>query len=96
MTNTERLMTYHMAIEHYGKELQLEVVQEELAELIQAISKYKRNKSTKSLNNIVEEVADCYIMLNQLEIMLALPSYEISSQIDYKLNRLQQRFKENK
>lgn len=96
MNNIERKRCLYLIIEHYGKELQLEVVQEELSELIQAISKYKRAKSHKNHDNIIEEVADVFIMLNQLVTMLCIPWYEVEEQIDYKLNRQLQRIKEDK
>lgn len=96
MTNIERLRIYHEAIDHYGMENQLEMVQEECSELIQAISKYKRLKSIKTINNIVDELVDVHIMVNQLRVMLSIPLYDLNNQIDYKLNRLQQRIKEDK
>lgn len=96
MTSTERERSIIEIIQHYGKELQIEVAQEELAELIQAISKYKRLKSNKNLNNIMEEISDVFIMINQLVIIFNIPWYEVENQIDYKLNRQQQRIKEDK
>lgn len=53
--------------DHYGKEKQLDMLQEECAELIQAISKYKRNGSTQK---IIEEIADVKIMIEQIEYLL--------------------------
>ena len=96
MTSIERERIYNEIINHYGVEAQLNVVQEELAELIVAISKYKRGKSTKTLNNIISEIADCHIMINQLRLMLPISLYEINTEIDYKLNRQLQRIKEDK
>ena len=96
MTNIERKKAINTIIEHYVKELQLEVVQEELAELIQAISKYKRIKSHKNYDNMVEEVADVFIMINQLVSMMCIPWYTVEEEIDYKLNRTLQRIKEDK
>ena len=51
---------------HYGLDSQLDMLQEECAELIQAVSKYKRNGSS----GIVEEMADVFIMLNQVIYLL--------------------------
>ena len=53
------------AINKFGVDAQLGVVQEELSELIQAISKFKRGKE----HNISEEMADVTIMLEQLRII---------------------------
>ena len=96
MTNIERQRAYHEIVEHYGVEQQLNIVQEELAELIQAISKYKRNKTSCNLFNIEEEIADVDIMLKQLTVMLSISPYVINFRIDYKLNRQQQTIKEEK
>lgn len=52
--------------DHYGLESQLDMLQEECAELIQAISKYKRNGSS----GIVEEMADVFILLDQVIYLL--------------------------
>ena len=58
-----------MAIEKYG-EKQLDQAQEELAELIVAISKFKRNVSKLTTANIIEEIADVRIMLKQVMMLL--------------------------
>lgn len=52
--------------DHYGLDEQLNILQEECAELIQAASKYRRNKSPV----IIEEMADVYIMLYQITYLL--------------------------
>lgn len=52
--------------DHYGLASQLDILQEECAELIQAVSKFKRNQTA----NIVEEIADTYIMLDQIVYLL--------------------------
>lgn len=52
--------------DHYGLDKQLDMLQEECAELIQAVSKYKRTRITA----IVEEMADVYIMLYQITYLL--------------------------
>lgn len=52
--------------DYYGLDAQLDMLQEECAELIQAVSKYKRTRVT----NIVEEMADVFIMLDQIIYLL--------------------------
>ena len=52
--------------EHYGLDEQLNMLQEECAELIQAVNKYKRTRTTA----IVEEMADVYVMLAQITYLL--------------------------
>lgn len=51
-----------MAINHYGLEAQTVVAMEEMAELIQALSKSRRGVE----HNVEEEIADVEIMLAQL------------------------------
>ena len=53
--------------EHYGKLPQMAIAQEECAELIQAISKVRRNGETAiDMDNLAEELADVRIMCFQL------------------------------
>lgn len=83
------------AIEHFGEESQMNMVQEECSELIQAISKYRRAADIKDLRNsrenILEEVADVEIMLDQLKIIVNATESELFYYRQYKLNRLQKR-----
>ena len=55
--------------EHYGLDSQLNILQEELAELIQAVSKYRRGDPS----HILEEIADVEIMLDQVKYLLGNP-----------------------
>lgn len=59
----ERLKTI---ADHYGLGPQLNILQEELAELIQAVSKYRRGDPS----HIIEELADVYVMLDQITYLL--------------------------
>lgn len=58
---------YRKAIKHWGKDLQLIMIIEEMSELQKEICKYFRNK--KDINNISLEMADVEIMLGQLKIL---------------------------
>lgn len=83
------------AVEKYG-EKQLDQAQEELAELIVAISKYKRaaaNNSNKemTITNIIEEIADVRIMLKQVMMLLDIEEFEVKNEEISKLNRLKKR-----
>ena len=80
---------FEQAIEAYGKDMQLNVAVEELSELIKEICKSKRGNDNR--DNIIEEMADCYIMLEQLEIIFDLKPVEILVAIDQKLARLKNR-----
>ena len=78
------------AIEKYG-EKQLDQAQEELAELIVAISKYKRNENKFTISNVIEEIADVNIMIKQVMMLLDITEFEVKSEEIYKLNRLKER-----
>lgn len=54
--------------DHYGLDSQLNILQEELAELIQAVSKYRRG----DISHIIEEIVDVEIMLDQINYLLGL------------------------
>lgn len=78
------------AVEKYG-EKQLDQAQEELAELIVAISKYKRNENKFTISNVIEEIADVNIMIKQVMMLLNIEEFQIKNEELYKLNRLKKR-----
>ena len=86
--NKEEL--YKFAIERYGDEAQINQGIEEMAELIQAINKFRRNPCKETLKGIAEEIADVEIMLEQYKIIFGatLPVNRIKSN---KLQRLAER-----
>ena len=91
-------MILQTAIEHYGVEIQLNKVQEELGKLITAISKW-RNKDV-FLIEVVDEIVDAEIMIAQLKLILEkIYEIEISEDIEkrteYKLERLKQRIEDD-
>lgn len=55
--------------DYYGLGSQLNILQEELSELIQAVSKYRRGDQS----HILEEIADVEIMLDQVKYLLGNP-----------------------
>lgn len=65
----ERTQILKSAIEKWGKDLQTEIAIEELAELIKALQKHKRNPSEDTLRNVCEEIADVSIMIAQLNLI---------------------------
>ena len=83
---------YERAIEAYGKDMQLTVAVEELSELTKEICKNKRGAD--NIDHITEEVADCYIMLDQIAIIFGIKPCDISAVIDEKLARLERRLAE--
>lgn len=77
------------AIQEYGAFAQLDMIIEEMSELTKEICKNKRGKDNRSA--IVEEMADVYIMLKQLEIIFSIDEDEINEAIDFKVDRLKER-----
>lgn len=88
--NREVLME---AIQHYGSDHQLNVAIEEMAELTKEICKRKRMANNR--NEIIEEMADVLIMLEQLKLIFNISSIELEEQINFKIDRLQERMKVN-
>ncbi len=89
----------------YGEELQLTVAMEECAELIQAISKFKRmvkckdkRLTSKIIDNLASEVADVNIMVFQIsEILIGSGfSKKVEDFENYKLTRLGERIKRDR
>jgi len=60
-------IVYHEALELWGKELQLNMVFEELGELISTLSRVIRGRTEP--DKLAEEIADAEIMLEQLKII---------------------------
>ena len=83
--NTRQLMK--TAIDRYGETLQTFVAMEEMAELTKELSKHMRGASNHEA--IVEEVADVYVMLEQIKIMHNIPNSELHGMIAKKLYRLE-------
>ena len=77
------------AINTYGKDAQLWMVIEEMSELSKEICKFKRGKD--NFLEIADEMADVYIMLEQLKRLCAVPQDLIQQRIDYKFDRLRKR-----
>lgn len=82
-------------VDQNGKDIQMVMVTEELAELIQAVCKYKRqihNKATElrireAHDHIIEEMADVYVVLDQLKYICDIDDYEIQAIYDQKIIR---------
>ncbi len=80
----------------YGSDAQAMVHCEELAELIQAISKVRRAKNSgkdagKASDNHVEEMADVLICLSQMQTMYDIPDHAIQDMIYRKCARQEAR-----
>lgn len=80
---------YKQAIETFGKDAQLKMCIEEMAELTQAICKSFRGED--NTDNIVEEIADVEIMLAQIKIIYSLNKNEVCLKKADKIARLEMR-----
>jgi NTP pyrophosphatase (non-canonical NTP hydrolase) len=87
---------------HYDFSNQVMQLSEECAELIQAVNKYRRFRSSKNtrdeiiasandsnmlIQNIAEEIADVEIMLEQMKVLLNLNPEAIEKIKEKKVNR---------
>lgn len=59
---------YSKALKHFGRETQLNKVEEELTELLLAIKHYRLNKA--KAKEVITEIADVKIVLNYIEMIL--------------------------
>ena len=79
------------AIEAFGTQYMLNVAMEEPAELIQAISKMRRQPTTPDITyartHLIEEMADCYIVLEELAQMYEVDRNEVNNIISFKQAR---------
>lgn len=85
VVNTNRREIYEKAIGRWGINLQMDVAIEEMAELTKEIVKGKRG--SENADEIIEEVADVYIMLEQIITILHCEE-EVNQHIQAKVNRL--------
>jgi len=90
--NELQLKIMKNAVNKFGKSAQEDMVIEEFSELIKAILKYRRNECNQNLQNIVEEIADCEIMLNQIKTLFYGDlTKDVENIVSQKLMRLQLR-----
>ena len=83
----------------YGADAQAMVHCEELAELIQAVSKMRRVRNsekddTAAYENLVEEMADVLICLEQIQTMYEIPNHTIQNMVFQKCARQEARLDE--
>lgn len=84
-------------IEHYGVGNQLRKLNEESYELIEAVRDYQEDyEKTKGVqdginkyfkDNILEEFADCMVLLEQIKVYYNLDNEKIIDMMYYKINR---------
>jgi NTP pyrophosphatase (non-canonical NTP hydrolase) len=83
--------------DHYGVNSQLDILQEECAELIQAVSKYRRTNDPNVFDrmHLEEEIADVEIMIAQIKYLMKLSEKDIRGIKDTKLERQLERMKDD-
>ena len=74
MTQEREAAILESAIKKFGPRLQVIVAIEELSELQKELTKWLRGKGTRE--GLMEEMADVFIMLNQLELIFGNPTEE--------------------
>lgn len=87
----ERQKVYSKAIDQYGLEAQMNQLQEECAELIVAVNKYRRNGSVAE-PDLLEELADVTIMVEQITLALN-GQFQVDQYVSFKINRLSERIR---
>lgn len=83
----------------YGADAQAMVHCEELAELIQSISKMRRVRNggqddAEAYDNLVEEMADVLICMEQIQTMYEIPNHTIQNMVFQKCARQEARLDE--
>lgn len=89
MTYEERRPVYEAAIAHYGKNCQILMAVEEMAELTKELAKAFRPSGT-TVEKLVDEIADVTIMMEQLRIIFDVND-DVQERIGFKVHRLAQR-----
>lgn len=89
MMNDEQKFLCRRIFDHYGIDSQARILQEECAELIQAVSKiFRYGVTSETYENLIEELADVSIMLEQMKYWL---KDDLTGVIDVKLQRQKER-----
>lgn len=72
------------ALYHFGERSQISKSIEELAELTSALARMQNNR--EMLLNVIEEIADCFIVLEEMKILFGTEI--VDNKIQQKLRRL--------
>lgn len=87
--NTNQINVMIDALEYYGNDPQVDVAIEEMSELIKELLKNRRGKENRSM--IADEMADVYIMLEQLKFIFGINETELKVNAEFKIQRLKNR-----
>lgn len=88
MSPNNKNIAIQRIVSENGFEKQHIIIMEELAELMQQVSKQIRYKETdENLLALIEEMADAKICLEMLRYMHDIPLYELDKAVSVKLRR---------
>ena len=82
------------AVNTFGRDNQINIIEEECIELATAIIKVRRKLTISSMENLIDELADVAIVMGYAPILF--DEAAIQERIDFKLNRLRERIAEHK
>lgn len=87
--NTKEIVDF--ALKNFPTDLQMDILQEECAELIKALSKYKRENYSKSneetRSNLIEEMSHVLISIDVVSSILEISVSEIQDEITKKCKK---------
>lgn len=78
-----------LMVRKYGDK-QIIVAIEELSELIKELCKKSRGEN--NISNILEEIADCHIVLKEMQTYFHISDNQLQTQINRKLQRTRKRY----
>jgi NTP pyrophosphatase (non-canonical NTP hydrolase) len=86
---TEHKKVFEECIKHWGVSDRKNMVVEEMSELIKEIS--KNNRGEENRDKIIEEIADCYVVMKGLRVAFDIDDKQIDDIVDFKIKRLSSR-----
>ena len=86
MDKNERFNLYKEAINKWGEESQINMLNEECGELITAVAQFRRGRT--SHHDVMTELADVFIMVEQITSMMGYDNFE--KELDRKLLKLKE------
>ena len=88
MTEYQQMKVYQIA-KHYGLKKQKQTALQELNELSGVLLRRKDQIPNKAdhKNDLIDEIADVYVVLEQLKRLYHLKEYDIQKRITFKLDR---------
>lgn len=72
---------YKKIFEFYGARHQAKKLMEETAELVEALEDYVDSPTSQTISHIIEEIADCTVVINQLAVAYADNTYKLNEEI---------------